>query len=180
MNQVVKIVFLVMLSMVPIIGISQTTDSQLAAHYYQNQEYEKALLYYSRLYSKQTNASNYNYLFKCLVKLENYSEARKLSKRHVRIDPINQKAKVDYGYTYGLEGNAKMQSKEFKKIIKSIAPNYLVINELAVAFLDIKKNQEALDVYQQGRSIMKNTYPFNTEIADIYYRMERYNDMTDE
>ena len=180
MNQVVKIAFVVVLSLVSFVGISQTTDSQLAAHYYQNEEYGKALLYYNRLYSKQSNTSNYNYLFKCLIKLENYSEARKLSKRHVRIDPINQKAKVDYGYTYGLEGNVKMRSKEFKKLVKTLAPNYQVINELAAAFLDIKRNQEALDVYQQGRSVMKNTYPFNTEIADIYYRMERYDDMTEE
>ena len=146
MNQVVKIAFVVVLSLVSFVGISQTTDSQLAAHYYQNEEYGKALLYYNRLYSKQSNTSNYNYLFKCLIKLENYSEARKLSKRHVRIDPINQKAKVDYGYTYGLEGNVKMRSKEFKKLVKTLAPNYQVINELAAAFLDIKRNQEALDV----------------------------------
>jgi len=180
MKWALKITLLVPIFLASFAGISQTTDSQLAAHYYQNNEYEKALLYYNRLYSKQANTSNYNYLFKCLVKLENYGEARKLSKRHVRIDPINQKAKVDYGYTYGLEGNEKAQSKEFKKLIKAIPPNYQVINELAAAFLEIKRNQEALDVYQEGRSVMKNTYPFNTEIADIYYRMERYDDMTDE
>lgn len=180
MIRVAIISLLVSMSLISHVAISQTTDSQLAAHYYQNQEYEKALLYYSRLYSKQSNTSNYNYLFKCFIKLENYSEARKLSKRHVRIDPLNQKAKVDLGYTYGLEGNEKMQSKEFKKLIKTIPPNFQVINDLAASFIGIKRNQEALEVYFKGRSVMKNTYPFNTEIADIYYLMERYDDMTKE
>ena len=85
MKWALKITLLVPIFLASFAGISQTTDSQLAAHYYQKNEYEKALLYYNRLYSKQANTSNYNYLFKCLVKLENYGEARKLSKRHVEL-----------------------------------------------------------------------------------------------
>ncbi len=159
---------------------AQTTDNQLAAHYYQNQEYEKALLYYGRLYQKQANTSNYNYLYKCLIQLENFDGARKLAKKHSRIDPINQKVKVDVGHTYELEEDQKSRQKEFKKLIKNIVPNYQIIVELANAFLDYKYTEEALSVYKKGRSLMKNTYPFNTEIADVYYRLERYDEMAEE
>ncbi len=176
-RQIVCIGFLMVLSA---LGSAQTTDSQLAAHYYQTEEYEKALLYYNRLYNKQPNSSNYNYLYKCLVKLENYEGARKLAKRHRKVDPINQKVLVDFGRTYGLEGNKKQQDKEFKKLIKSVSPNYQIISELASSFVEIKQYQRALEVYEKGRSLMKGTYPFNTEIADIYYLQERYEDMTTE
>ncbi len=175
-----KILFVVALVAGLIPAIGQTTDSQLAAHYYQNEEYEKALLYYNRLYSKQPNNSNYNYLFKCLIQLKNYDGARKLAKKHARFDPINQKVQVDYGYTYGLEGNEKSKDKEFKKLIKNVAPNYQIINELANSFIEIKHSEGALEVYKQGRSKMRNTYPFNTELADVYFRLERYDEMTEE
>lgn len=159
---------------------SQTTDSQLAAHYYQNKEYGKAKLYYQRLYDKQASVSHYNYLYKCHIELKDFNGARKLAKQHVRIDPFNQKARVDLGYAFQLEGNQKQAEKEYKALYKKLAPNYQVINTLGESFISIKAYAHALNVYQEGRGIMKGSYPFNNELANVHYLLENYSDMTRE
>jgi len=41
-------------------GIAQNTDAQLAAYYYREGDFEKAAIYYERLYEKQPSDDNYD------------------------------------------------------------------------------------------------------------------------
>ncbi|MBM3434834.1 MAG: hypothetical protein FJY07_01295, partial [Bacteroidetes bacterium] len=48
----------------PVPGIQkpkQETDEQLAAQYFQKKDFEKALIFYEKLFKKNKNSINYNY-----------------------------------------------------------------------------------------------------------------------
>ena len=100
-----------------------TTDSQLAAHYFQTEEYDKAALYYKRLYEKNQTYFNYSYYLKCLEKKEDFEEGKKLVKRHLKIEGQNQRVRVDYGRILKLSGETSKSNKEFDKLIKEVPEN---------------------------------------------------------
>jgi hypothetical protein len=61
----------VLLSTLSLIGISQpTTDQQLAAYYFQEEDFEKAVLYYEKLYKESYSDFFYQYYLDCLVNLK--------------------------------------------------------------------------------------------------------------
>lgn len=47
-------------------------------------------------------------------------------------------------------------------------PNQQVIQELAMAFMRYQELDAALSTYLQGRKILKGSYPFNFELAQLY------------
>lgn len=157
-----------------------TTDSQLAAHYYQSGEFDKAALYYERLYDRDPSSFNYNYLLKCLEQLTDYEKARKLIKKQQKIDGLNQKVRVDFGRTYLLEGKTKKANKEFDDLVKGVPPSYATVKELSDAFVKSGQDEYALKTLKRGEQVMKGAYPFNLELADAYARLGRYEEMVDE
>ncbi|MBD79146.1 MAG: hypothetical protein CL840_09520 [Crocinitomicaceae bacterium] len=162
----------------PVTTYSQaTTDSQLAAHYYQNKEYDKAAMYYKRLYYNDHSTFHYNYFLKCLLILEDYDVAEKLVKGHSRINPQDYKVRVDLGVVYTKQGNEKQAKKEYRKLIDKAIPAYQPINELAMAFVNIEEYELALLTYKKGATSMQGNYPFNIELAEVYAQMGDYDNM---
>ena len=51
-----------------------TTDEQLAVHYFQSGECDKAVMYYEKLYEKNPSEIYYGNYLKCLLNLEKYKE----------------------------------------------------------------------------------------------------------
>lgn len=144
-----------------------TTDSQLAAHYYQEGDFEKAALYYKRLYDKDHSGFHYNYYLKCLVQLKDFDNAEKLVKFHSRLYPDNFKIKVDLGVIYTQQDKSKQANKEYEKLISRILPNYESVKGLADAFIGIREYDLALSCYKKAESF-KTGYPYNIEKAEIY------------
>ncbi len=162
-------------------SISQpTTEEQLAVHYFQNGECDKAVMYYENLYNKNPSEIYYGNYLKCLVALEKYKEAEKLAKRQIKKFPDVVNYRVDLGYVFSKAGNDSDAKKQFEKIMKEIMPNSSQIISTATAFMMIGETQYALATYQRGRKILRNGYPFNFEIADIYGSLGNYELMIDE
>lgn len=157
-----------------------TTDSQLAAHYYQQGDFEKAAMYYERLYSKNSNAFNYNYYLTCLFEIKDYATATKLVKLQAKKYPEDYKVKVDLGVVYQKQNKIKQANKEFDKIIAKVIPNYTSINNLAQAFIGIKEYQRALTTYKKASNRMNSQYPMNIEIANVYFLLKDYDNMVDQ
>lgn len=101
-----------LLSTLSLIGISQpTTDQQLAAYYFQEEDFEKAVLYYEKLYKESYSDFFYQYYLDCLVNLKSFKDAKKLVKLQMSINPNNLSYKVDYGMVYKFEGDPKKSRK---------------------------------------------------------------------
>jgi outer membrane protein assembly factor BamD (BamD/ComL family) len=154
-----------------------TTDEQLAAHYYREGDFQKAGLYYQKLYQRQKTDFYYDYYLRCLLQTKAYDDARKLVKTHLKANPFNFTAKVDMGRIYLSEGKTKQGEREFETLIKDLHPSFADIKALAEAFSQQKFHEWALKTYEQGASLLKNTYRFNLELADVYAQMNRPQEM---
>lgn len=146
---------------------AQNSDQQLANHYYQSGEYDKALLYFDKLYSKSPNDYFYTHLFKCHVHLEQYEEAEKLARKQIKREKGNVKYYVDLGYVYHKLGEGEKGDKLYEKAIKDVPADRGSISQLAKSFANIGENDYALQTYERGRKLIKG-YPFNVEIAELH------------
>ena len=144
-----------------------TTDEQLAAQYYQNKEFDKAVVYYEKLYSKKNTELYYTYYLNCLLELKDYSKAEKVVKRAAKQNPDQLKYLVDLGYVYLASGDKEKATKQYQESIKQIKENQQVF-DVAKALINLKEYDLAIDAYMKGRKMSKDTYPFNFEIASVY------------
>lgn len=151
------------------LGFGQDTDSQLAAYYFREGDFEKAAIYYEKLYQSNQNDEIYQNLLKSYLSLKNLKEAEKLAEQQSRRNPNVSKYKVDIGYILKLNDEHTKANKQFDKIIKELG-SFAQVGEylqLGKAFSDVNENNRALEVYYLGEKNPKNTYPYNFQIAPI-------------
>ena len=158
----------------------KSSDEQLAAQYFQNKEYDKAVVHYERLFDKNQTVFYYNYYLNCLLELSEFKKAEKVVKRQIKRSPESMTYKVDLGYIYKTANETSNAKKEFEGAISSLAPNQAHIFELANAFINRKELDYALDTYLKGRKLLKDAYPFNFEVAEIYAQKGDFTAMINE
>src|SRR6187401_1326874 len=79
------------------------TDEQLAAQYFQTGDYERAILYYEKLYKRQPSPYYYEQLYKSYVGMKRYEDAEDLVKTQQRRDN-DPRYFVDLGSLYRMMG----------------------------------------------------------------------------
>lgn len=156
------------------------TDEQLAAQYLQNKEFDKAGIYYEKLFSRKPSYLYYNSYLTCLTELKEYDKAEKVIKKQIRINTLTPQYGVDLGYLYALREEKAKAKSQFENLIKGITANKQYIIDLANAFLNRDFPEYALQTYTAGRKIMNGTYTFGLEMAEIYEKAKEYNQMMEE
>ena len=156
-------------------------DLQLAKKYYLDNDYEKAVLYYEKIFKESKYRlkiyENYKSAFIDLNKLK---EAEKLSKILIKEHPKKLKFLVDLGVVYGLEDRADKKIQVFKKAIEQInkETSYDDAFDLGLAFEKIGNSEKALEVYLNFESkSFKNPFAFHSKIALIYNKNGQTNEM---
>lgn len=147
---------------------AQTTEEQLAVQYYQNKEYDKALVYYEKLFNKSPLSPFYNYYLNCLLETKDYKKAEKTVKKMIKTFPDRPAYSVDLGYVYRTSGEEGKAKDQFENCIKKMEGSEEYIFAMAKAFIAIKELDYAIDTYLKGRRILKGYYPFSFELADVY------------
>jgi tetratricopeptide (TPR) repeat protein len=107
-------------------AVPASPDEQLAVQYYQAGEYDKAVIYYEKLYNKNPIAIYYNYYLNCLIYTKNFKKAEKTVKKQQSNNKWDLRYHIDFGRVYRADGNEDKAKKEFnenistdhKKIIK--------------------------------------------------------------
>ncbi|HTL80713.1 MAG TPA: hypothetical protein VL651_03350, partial [Bacteroidia bacterium] len=170
------------LSALPFTMKGQAADAQLGAQYYQSGDYDKAVVYYEKLYDKQPIDVYYNYYLNCLIYTKDFKKAEKLVKKNSVKNPGSLIYHVDLGRVYQAETDTTKANKEFQAgvdaITSSVSTNAVI--ELANAFLGINQVDLAIKTYLQGRKVLGSVYNFNTELADVYALKKDYQSMVDE
>ena len=147
---------------------AQGTDEQLAAQYFQQGDYERAALYYDKLYKGQPSANNYEQLFKCRVALKEYEEAAKLAKDQQKRQN-EPRYLVDMGMVARFMGDTAKAQEHFNKAMKGLKPEVNSVRSLANAFQRADENDRALQVYERGKKTIKEIgWSFDYEIAQLY------------
>lgn len=147
---------------------SQSTDEQLALQYYQNKQYDKAIVYYEKIFPKNPTPDNYHYYLDCLLHIKDYKTAEKVIKKMMKQEPDNPILYADQGMLYKLEGNEKQAKDAFNKAIHKLTADRDKIINLGKYFIDAREYDYALETYNQGKTLLGNSYPFVSEIGAVY------------
>ncbi len=158
-----------------------TIDFQLAKKYYLDSDYEKAVLYYEKIFKESKYRlkiyENYKSAF---VELSKFKEAEKLSKHLIKENPKKLKFLVDLGFIYGLVDRSDKKNQVFDKAIEQINKETSFDNafELGLAFEKIGNLEKALEVYLNFESKnLQNSFGFHSKIALIYNKTGQTNKM---
>lgn len=155
--------FLTLILSVNAVQAQATSDVDLARHYYQNADYEKALMYYEKLYeSNPKNSYFFQYYLECLIKTEDYKTAEKTAKKAIKNQPDNLVLYVNLANVYQAQNDLAEVDNTYREAIKSISGNtpYNAINSLAIGLANNGAYDYALEAYQKA----KKTHPYNGEI----------------
>lgn len=161
--------FVLLFSIAPLLLCAQeTTDQEIASEYYSKKEYSKAVIYYQKLFNKTPNQLFYTKLLNCFIELEEFKNGEKLVKKQIKNNPFDPSYNADLANLYKVSGKENEAKQTIDKAIKQLIPNQQVINELAMAFMRYQELDAALTTYLHGRKLLKGSYPFNFELAQIY------------
>ena len=179
-----KYLFIVLFSIVSVSSFfSQvsTIDFQLAKKYYLDSDYEKAALYYEKIFKESEHRlkiyENYKSTF---IELNKFKEAEKLIKTLIKENPNKLKFLVDLGVIYGLVDRSDKKNQVFDKAIEKIIKETSYDNafDLGLAFEKIGNLEKALEVYLNFESKnLLNPFAFHSKIALIYNKTGKTNKM---
>jgi len=144
------------------------TDSDLAEQYFNNKEFDKAQVYYEKLYNQTHSAEFYNNLLVCFKALNNFKEAEKLIKKQVKRFSYQLYYLVDLGNLYKINNDEKKANQTYNNAIKQLSPDNQQIVDLANRFVKYQEYDLAIETYLKGRKLLKGDYPFNFELAQVY------------
>lgn len=180
---------LIVLFTAPVQGFTQiitqqgtSPDEQLAAQYYAAGEYDKAQVYYEKLYDRNPIALYYNYYLNCLLSTKSYRKAEKLVARQMKNSPSDLRLRVDQGRIYLAQNEADKAKKEFEGAIAAITKNTRPsdVIDLANSLQGINEVDYAIDALKRGRKELAPDYTFNEELAGIYLIRKDYLSMVNE
>ncbi len=160
--------FLLCICLAPLrLAAQDGTDEQLAAQYFQTGDYEKAVLYYERLYKKQPTPFYYEQLFKSHLALKQYDRAEKLARdQQKRSD--DPRYTVDLGEVYRANNEPSKAQQQFDRALKGMRPDANGVRQTANAFSRHNLHDQALQAYERGQRSVKDGTSFAYEIANLH------------
>ena len=144
------------------------TDEQLAAQYFQQGDYAKAILYYEKLHRKQPNAFYYEQLLKSHVALNDLEGAEKLVKDQLRRSNGYPRFIIDLGGIYKAAGETDKANKEYDKALKQMGPDQNTVRAVANAFQQANELDRALEAYDRGSRSLPEGQSFAYEMAGLH------------
>ncbi|MFH1320878.1 MAG: tetratricopeptide repeat protein [Bacteroidota bacterium] len=144
------------------------TEKLLATQYYQNEEYDKALVLYENFFNKTHLDFYYNYYLNCLLELEDFKKAEKVIKKQIKKDAGNLNYVVDLGFVYHSSGEINKSKQQYERAIKQLMPDMQQVIKLANAFLAKGETDYAIETYLKGKKLFNDFNSFSFELAEIY------------
>jgi tetratricopeptide (TPR) repeat protein len=155
------------------------TNLDLATQYYTTGEYDKAVIYYEKQYDIDPSGT-YKLYLKCLLNLKDYEKAEKLIKKQLKKNSADLTLYVDLGKVYLNQNQNDKAKQQFDKAIKSVIPDVGRVTMLGNAFVEIQEYDRAIETYMNGRKLLRDVYPFNFELAELYAQKGDQQKMIDE
>ncbi len=147
------------------------TDQQLAQHYYSNGDFEKAKMYYVKIYDKDPSKFNFNRYFDCLNQTGDLKEAEKILKKQSSANKYDIEYKVLLGQFYEDTKETDKAQKIYSDLIDILEPDPASIISLFNAFKSKGRNDLAFATIEKGRKLLKDSYPLHFQFAELYGAM---------
>jgi tetratricopeptide (TPR) repeat protein len=152
-------------------AFSQQSNQQIAYQYYINGEFEKAILLYEELMDTHFSVAYYAPYYTSLLKLENYKEAKYLSKKLARKYPNELHYKLGVIIADERSGNIKKADIAYKKILKNFDGGRSETINFANTFTRHEFYEKALNIYILSEKINpKNN--FGMQKAQLYAKID--------
>ena len=95
----------------------KNNDEQLAQQFYERKEFDKAVVYFDKLYDKLPDAY-FTYYYTCLLETKDYSKAEKIIKKQLKRNSTATNLYVKLGNVYRLQHNPDKEKEQYVKAIK--------------------------------------------------------------
>jgi len=142
-------------------------DEQLAQQFFEMREYDKAIVYFEKLYDKNQGLY-YSQYFKCLLATKDHKKAEKVAKKQLKNMPDVLSLYVDLGQVYAADSNQVKANEQYNKAIKELDGEVNQVLQLGKSFYLVKEYDYALETYRKGRRQNARNYPFHYEMAETY------------
>lgn len=149
--------------------LSAQTDEKLAAQYFDNREYAKALSLYEELAQKEPAKFDYydRYLH-CLIYTSQFEKANKLVQKRKKKFETSLIYAVDEGYILEKQGKVAEAEKLYSKIIESLEKRESSFYMLGEAFRQRGKYSFMVKTYERGDEVFGDEADFSTRLASVY------------
>ena len=142
-------------------------SEQLSDDYFKRGEFEKALIGYQQLYTK--NPSNTNYLFQLIKthqQLKQYEAVQNLLSEKIKTNQ-NPQLLVELGYNYQIQDSTILAKKYYDDAINTIDENQNFVYGITRQLEDHSLLEEAIRAYKKAMVLNPN-FDFNIQLAQIY------------
>ena len=144
-------------------------DLDLAEAYYNNNEFEKAVALYDKMFQKNPNTTSiYEKYLKVLESLKQYDKAEKLIKKQLKNHPSDFTFTIDLAKLFELEGDIKKANEQYDNTIKQLAADPDAIRRLATLFANMNQIEKSTLIYEKGNKLLNSPHYFDLELATIY------------
>jgi tetratricopeptide (TPR) repeat protein len=155
-------------------------EYRLAMQYYKDNKYEQASEIFEKLYKTNRSSHYFTYYLRCLKAMEEYRKAEKVIKDQMKLQRTDLTLYVELGQLYALQKKDDKAEKAYESGIKKISPDQHQVIRLANSFMANRQFELAHKVYLKGRGLLKGTYGFQIELAQLYYYQRNYSQMVKE
>ena len=130
-------------------------DQQLAQHYFQNGEYDKALMYYEKLFDDDPSKFNFTRYLECLVQTGDLKTAEKTLKKQVRQHPSDSEYKIKLASFYEDQGNQEDAASIYKELIEELNASARDVVNLYNSFESRELANSVFSIKFSGRILSK-------------------------
>lgn len=153
----------------------QSSDSQLALKYYNNKDFDKAVVLYEKLYRDTGYKNNRDYYLRCLFELKDYKTAEKFLKGEIKRISNDFYLKIDLGMVFFNQNRIKEAYSEFDNVINIVKNNRNNVNSAAISFMNYRQFEYAEKTYLEGEKYLK--VDFDMDLGNLYYIQRDYEKM---
>nr|WP_121269587.1 tetratricopeptide repeat protein [Pedobacter schmidteae] len=146
----------------------ENVDDALAYQYYQQGQYQQAVVLFEKLFGKTKNDTYLELYFSSLLKLKRFDDAEKLIKKQIRQDPKNLQYGISLARVYQDKGQTEAANKLYMQMISILPADEFKIREIANHFYSFQAYDLAISAFLQGRKILNDNKPFTYELLSIY------------
>ncbi|MFM6936029.1 MAG: tetratricopeptide repeat protein [Flavobacteriales bacterium] len=143
------------------------TDLQLAQHYYTNGEFDKATMYYEKIYANDPSKLVFTRYYECLMEIQDYKTAEKIIKKQANANRGDIELQVTFAQFYEEIKEESKARKIYEELIDGINANPGYTIQVYQAFVARGKFEFAKQCLDKGKKLAP-TYPFNFQYADYY------------
>jgi len=120
----------------------------------------------------------YSRYFDLLFQLKQYDELEKVLSGTIKINPSNDKAKIDLGKLYYIKDDTTEAKKIWKTYLKESNYSKIFSQHLFYTMISLRMRFEAEAILIKSRDINKDENLFSKDLGDFYFSSGNYSKST--